>query len=181
MFYDKIFFERTHKEHESMSASNRIIVDQIKKKNHLIQQIRKTKQVQLIGESMMPTLDPLKILTLFVSDRCDFKIGDVIVFEYKRSISGMTVHRIIKKKGRTITTKGDNNILEDENIDISAVIGKVEKALTTGSSVIDVKSSKFAAILSRFEGRAACVFPKRISVFIHGILIKMYGSIAQKR
>lgn len=161
--------------------NTRTIIEQYKQRQNILQRIRETRQVQLYGESMFPILNSKEISVLFVKSSDDYKVGDIVVFKYEHSLFGVSVHRIIKKNGRTITTKGDNNLLEDGDIDISAVIGKVEKALTTGSSVIDVKSSKFVAILSSFERREARVFPKRISVFIHGILMKIYGSAAQKR
>ena len=82
-----------------MSVINRTIVEQYKRKNDVVQQIKRTKQVQLVGESMIPTLDSAKILILFVSCGSDFKIGDVVVFKYSHSVVGVVVHRIIKKTG----------------------------------------------------------------------------------
>ena len=152
----------------------RMIVEQYKKKNNFVQQVRTTKQVQLIGESMMPTLDPSKILTLLVSDCCDFKTGDVVVFEYKQSVVGVSVHRIIKKAGNIITTKGDNNLHSDESINSSAIIGRVEKALMKDMTIVTVKSSNFVAWFSRLESRITSLLPKRLTMIVHQVLTKAY-------
>ena len=161
--------------------NTRTIIEQYKQRQNILQRIRETGQVQLYGESMFPILNPKETSVLFVKNRADYKVGDIVVFKYEHSLFGVAVHRIIKKSGRTVTTKGDNNLRDDGDIDISDVIGKVEKVLTVGSSIAEVKSSKFVAMLSRFERRAASVCPKRISVFFHRVLIKMYGLVAQKR
>lgn len=157
-----------------MSVNTRMIVEQYKKKHSLVQQVRKIKQVQLIGNSMMPILDPSKMLTLFVSDCRDFKIGDVVVFEYKHSVVGMAVHRIIKKTGSIITTKGDNNLQCDERIDSSSIIGKVEKALMKDMSIATVKPSVFVARLSRMESSMVKWFPKILTSTFHRVLLKLY-------
>ncbi len=157
-----------------MTVNARKIVEQYKTKNNFVQQVRKTKQVQLVGNSMMPTLDSSKILTLFVSDCRDFKIGDVVVFEYKHSVVGIAVHRIIKKIGNIITTKGDNNMQCDERIDSSAIIGKVEKALMKDMSIVTVKSSGLVAWLSRVESSIIKWMPKRLTSITHRVLIKWY-------
>lgn len=161
--------------------NTRTIIEQYKQRQNILQRIRETGQVQLYGDSMFPILNPKEISVLFVKNRADYKVGDIVVFKYKYSLFGVSVHRIIKKSGRTVTTKGDNNLRDDGDIDISDVIGKVEKVLTVGSSIAEAKSSKFVAMLSRFERCVAPVFPKRISVFFHRVLIKIYGLVAQKR
>lgn len=163
-----------------MIMNCRTIVNQYKKRNDLVQQIRRTKQVQLVGESMMPIFDPAKILTLFVSDCRDFKIGDVVVFEYTHSVVGIAVHRIIKKTGSSITTKGDNNLQCDERIDSSAIIGKVEKALMKDMSIVTVRASGLVTRLSRVEGNITKIMPKRLTLITHSVLIKLYKSFMYK-
>lgn len=157
-----------------MSVNNRMIVEQYKMKNDFVQQIKRTKQVQLIGDSMVPILKPEKILTLFVSNCGDPKIGDVVVFEYKHSIVGIAVHRIIRKTGSIIATKGDNNLQYDESVDMSAIIGKVEKALMKDMSIVTVKSSVFVAWLSRVESSIVKWMPKRLVSTLHRGLLKLY-------
>lgn len=157
-----------------MRVNNRVIIEQYKMKNDIVQQIKMNKQVQLIGESMMPTLQPSQILTLFVSGSHDFKIGDVVVFKYKHSVVGISVHRIVKKTGNVIITKGDNNLKCDKSIESSAIIGKIEKALMKDMSIISVRSSRLVALLSRLENNLDKWIPERLKLITHRALIELY-------
>ena len=154
--------------------NTRTIVEQYKKRNSVVQQIRQTRQVQIVGESMRPTLDPAKMSVLFVSNCSEYKIGDIVVFEYKHSFVGVSVHRIVKKYGDTITTKGDNNLQSDESINISAIIGKVEKALIDDISIVSVKSSRLIAMLSRFENYISKLFTRKNILTFHQLLTRIY-------
>ena len=159
----------------------RTIVEQYKKRNSVVQQIRQTRQVRIVGESMWPTLDPEKISVLFISNCSKYKIGDIVVFEYKHSFVGVSIHRIVKKYGGTITTKGDNNLQSDESINISAIIGKVEKALIDDTSIVPVKSSRCIAMLSRFENYISKLLARKIVWTFHQLLIKMYNFLAYEK
>lgn len=163
-----------------MSVINRTIVEQYKRKNDVVQQIKRTKQVQLVGESMIPTLDSAKILTLFVSCGSDFKIGDVVVFKYSHSVVGVVVHRIIKRTGNIVITKGDNNLQCDESIDSSAIIGKVEKALMKDMSIRTVRSSSLVARLSKVENSIVRWIPCRFKLIAHSWLTELYKFLMRK-
>ncbi len=52
----------------------------------------------------------------------DYKVKDVVT--YKREGYHVT-HRIIKKNGNKVITKGDANNVDDEEIDVSSIVGKV--------------------------------------------------------
>ncbi len=52
----------------------------------------------------------------------NYKIGDVVTFKNE---GYFVTHRIIKKNGNKIVTKGDANNTEDEEIDIKDIKGKV--------------------------------------------------------
>ena len=52
----------------------------------------------------------------------DYKVGDIVTFGKN---GYFITHRIVKRDGNTITTKGDANNTEDANIDKSEIIGKV--------------------------------------------------------
>ena len=51
-----------------------------------------------------------------------YKVGDVVTF--KKDGYHVT-HRIIKKNGNKVTTKGDANNIADEEIAVSNIVGKV--------------------------------------------------------
>lgn len=81
------------------------------------------------GMSMFPVMEPND--TCFIKmggGRIDYTIGDII--EYVPSIRIQfrmehIIHRIIKKEGNIIITKGDNNPYEDAPIRWDNVVGKV--------------------------------------------------------
>ena len=74
----------------------------------------------ILTGSMEPNYHPGDII--FIHEQKDYKVKDVITFHQR----GMVVtHRIVKKDGNTITTKGDANNSEDESIQISDVEGRV--------------------------------------------------------
>ena len=174
MLNDKVLFKGKSKADMNIGKNTRRIIEQYKKRNDWINKIRETKQLQIVGNSMYPVLDPTKISTLFLSFCHEYRVGDVVAFEYKHSLMGVSVHRIIKKSRDTILTKGDNNIQCDEAIGISCIIGKVERALTNESIVVPIRTSKSVAILSRIENRLDKCLPNRISCVLHRILTKIY-------
>ena len=65
--------------------SLRTLVNQHKNKDGVIQQIRSTKQVRIVGDSMLPILDPNYISVLFITESQKYEVGDVVVFENKNS------------------------------------------------------------------------------------------------
>ena len=68
----------------------------------------------------------------------DYKIGDVVTF----GENGYYItHRIIKKEGNSITTKGDANNTEDETIEKHRIVGKV---IFIGGILNFVINNKFA-------------------------------------
>ena len=52
----------------------------------------------------------------------EYNVGDVVTYT---SNNGFITHRIIKKDGNTVTTKGDANNTADETINASIIVGKV--------------------------------------------------------
>lgn len=162
----------------NIEMNTRRIVEQYKKRDDWINRIRKTKQLQIVGNSMSPVLDPTKISTMFLSFSNKYRVGDVVAFEYKYSLMGVSVHRIIKKNRNIILTKGDNNIQCDEAVDISCIIGKVEKVLSNESIIVPIRNSKAIATLSRIENRIAKWLPNRVSCSLHKILTKIYVLIS---
>ncbi len=59
---------------------------------------------------------------IMVLKNTNYSIGDVVTYEKNNSL---ITHRIIKKDGDKIITKGDANNVEDEEISKSDIIGKV--------------------------------------------------------
>lgn len=155
--------------------NTRDIINQRKESCTVANRIITSKQIRLVGNSMEPLLDASEILTLFVVDCCDYRVGDIVVFKNENSIVGISVHRIIRISGNTITTKGDNNIRSDKKIVANTVIGKIEKALTKSLKIIRVKSSRFIAIASRIESNMSKILPRRLAVINHRLIVKAYS------
>lgn len=59
---------------------------------------------------------------LLIVKQNNYKVGDVVTFETE---GRYITHRIIKKEGTKIITKGDANNTEDGEIDESRIIGKL--------------------------------------------------------
>ena len=74
--------------------------------------------------------------------------GDVIVYEDENK--NIVCHRLVQKCGKVLTTKGDNNNVEDDPINIEQVIGKVIKKIPSlGIIQKNLKDSKiFILIIS---------------------------------
>ena len=51
-----------------------------------------------------------------------YKVGDIVTFKKGEYF---VTHRIVKKNGNIIVTKGDANNIEDEEININSIIGEV--------------------------------------------------------
>ena len=59
-------------------------------------------------------------ILIYKKDKYD--IGDVVT--YKKDNYHVT-HRIIKKNGKNVITKGDANNIEDDEINVKSIVGKV--------------------------------------------------------
>ena len=51
-----------------------------------------------------------------------YKVGDIVTFKKGEYF---VTHRIVKKNGNIIVTKGDANNIEDEEININSIVGEV--------------------------------------------------------
>jgi signal peptidase I len=65
-----------------------------------------------IGNSMYPTVRVHDIVHVSKCSFDDIRTGDVIVF-INREENKKIVHRVIKKAGKILATKGDNNFYDD--------------------------------------------------------------------
>ena len=152
----------------------RAIVNQHKQKSEVVQQIKRTKQVRMIGYSMLPILDPSEVCVLFITECSEYEVGSVVVFEHENSFTGFTVHRIIRIEGNKVLTKGDNNLQSDDRIDKAAILGKIENVLYINGSFHNVKTSRKIARLSWIESGCVKVMPKKAVCLMHCLLVKIY-------
>ena len=59
---------------------------------------------------------------ILIIKKDDYRVGDIVTFKKN---DGFITHRIVNKDGDVITTKGDANNTEDDNIDKKDIVGKV--------------------------------------------------------
>ena len=81
----------------------------------------KVSLMNVVSNSMVPTFQKGDLIAVSKNYN-DIAIGDVIVFSTGEK---MVVHRIVEMSDSTILTKGDNNIVNDDPIDVRAVQGEV--------------------------------------------------------
>jgi len=152
----------------------REIIEQNKKKENIVQQIKEKKQVQMIGTSMLPFLNSNKIKTLFIVECPSYKIGDIVILKYKKSIVGIAVHRLVVYKHEKVITKGDNNYLCDDAINEYDLLGKVEKSMLEDGRIIQIPSSRFVAMLSKCEHEICRKASSLLSKAFHKVCIRIY-------
>ncbi|MBR3660769.1 MAG: signal peptidase I [Bacilli bacterium] len=59
---------------------------------------------------------------ILIYKKNNYNVGDVVTYT---SNNGFITHRIIKKDGDKVVTKGDANNTEDETINVKIIVGKV--------------------------------------------------------
>lgn len=86
----------------------------------------------LVGNSMLPTLNPYDIIILESLGNEDVKVGDVVAIKSNDPLitSNSIVHRVIKvweKDDKTfVQTKGDNNKNPDHAIASQDIVGRMK-------------------------------------------------------
>ena len=86
----------------------------------------------------------------------EYKIGDIVTYEK----GGYHVtHRIIKKNGNKIVTKGDANNIEDDEINVKSIVGKVIYSGGYLNFIIDYKYALASALLALYL--FSCYFSKK--------------------
>ena len=85
-----------------------------------------------------------------------YNVGDVVTF---RKDGYHVTHRIIKKNGNKVITKGDANNVEDEQINTSRIVGKVIYNGGFLNFLVDYKYAIASALLGLYL--LSCYFVKR--------------------
>ena len=75
---------------------------------------------KVVGTSMAPTLHSGE--TLFLEPCPDPAPGDIVAFSVDGSL---LVHRIVRVDPATLTCRGDNRLVDDRTVPLSALLGKV--------------------------------------------------------
>lgn len=72
--------------------------------------------------SMWPVLKVNDLIFMRGITGSEAQVGQIIIFKNPK---GFTIHRLIRKQGNTLVTKGDANDVEDAPINPSDVIGRI--------------------------------------------------------
>ena len=112
------------------------IIYQVKIQNKQYATILGYTALEVITGSMAGTIDIGDLV--IVEETQDVNVNDIIVY---RKDEDLITHRIVKKDGETIITKGDANNTEDDPITIQDVVGKVRFTIKNVGIWKDVFSS----------------------------------------
>ena len=75
----------------------------------------------VVTGSMEPTINIKEMI--IIKEQNDYKVGDIVT--YKDSKGKLVTHRIVSKAGNKIITRGDNNTVSDDPININQIEGKI--------------------------------------------------------
>lgn len=93
---------------------------------------------------------------ILIYKKNNYNIGDIVTYEK----NGYHVtHRIIKKNGNKIVTKGDANNIEDDEINVKSIVGKVIYSGGYLNFVIDYKYAIASVLLALYL--FSCYFSKK--------------------
>jgi len=84
-----------------------------------------------------------------------YHVGEIVTFEQENYY---VTHRIVRKEGSSITTKGDANNTEDDEIDESVIVGKVVLVGGMLNYIINYKYSLAGTLLAIYL--LSCYFGK---------------------
>jgi signal peptidase len=93
--------------------------------------------------SMVPTIKINDYIMTYKSK--EYKKGDIVTFKFEDSL---VTHRIMNKQGNKIITRGDANNINDDETDISNVVGKVIIIGGLLNIVVDYKIPIIALMLA---------------------------------
>ena len=86
----------------------------------------------VISYSMYPALNRGDLILVKGTTPEEIEVGTVVVFRHKE---GLAVHRVVKIRGDTITTRGDANPEADDPITFDDIVGRVP---TIGDSLVKI-------------------------------------------
>jgi hypothetical protein len=89
-------------------------------------------RLRAMGGSMLPAIRPGDILDIRHAALSIVVAGDIVLFE---RAGALFVHRVVRRDGRTLTTRGDAHWRADPPIDASQLLGTVT-GLSRGESTV---------------------------------------------
>ena len=99
----------------------------------------------VISRSMYPALNRGDLILVKGVTPEEIEVGTVVVFRHE---GGLTVHRVVRIRGESITTKGDANPKEDNPITYEDVVGRVP---AIGNSLLKIPMIGRVSLISAPE------------------------------
>ena len=90
----------------------------------------------VISGSMEPTINVDDLI--IIKEENEYKEQDIVTYQSNKSV---VTHRIVKKEGDIIWTKGDNNNTEDSPINSSQIYGKYIYKIKNVGKIIQIINS----------------------------------------
>lgn len=75
----------------------------------------------VVTGSMEPTINIKELI--IIKEQKNYFVCDIVTYRDKNN--NLVTHRIVSKSGKTVVTRGDNNTVSDEPININKIEGKV--------------------------------------------------------
>ncbi len=123
------------------------------------------------GDSMHPTIRCGEHVRVFPLDASALACGDIVLARHPR---GLTAHRVVRIERRNggiaaVTTRGDNALVADPILTLSALLGRVEQVECNGApavvsaapSRLHVLARHFARLIRRASTLSLILFPVR--------------------
>ena len=82
---------------------------------------------------MLPSIWPGDVLLIRRADPANMELGDLVLYAREKSF---VVHRIVRKYGDRLVTRGDALCVDDEPVPFSVVLGKVAMIERRGAQLI---------------------------------------------
>ena len=96
-------------------------------------------RVQVTGCSMRPFLQGGEVLIIEPVGNRRLRVGDIVLF---RDVQDrLVIHRIVQLKGASVQTQGDALNEPDSPVEISRIMGKVERVEKGQSSQLNLEST----------------------------------------
>lgn len=75
----------------------------------------------VVTGSMQPTINIKEMI--IIKEQKNYEVCDIVT--YKDRTNNLVTHRIVSKNADTVVTRGDNNTVSDEPINVNQIQGKV--------------------------------------------------------
>ncbi len=121
--------------------------------------------LEVVSGSMEPTINVGDLIIINTKEK-DYSKNNIVTFYDKEE--NFVTHRIISINDNKITTKGDNNEVEDGVVSINNIVGKYVFKINGGGKVLSTLRSPLVMIIIFVTGGAVCFMMSTSTAFSTG-------------